>query len=154
MNSKLFYAKSALVGLVFAAIFWCAEALIHVYVFEHGSDSFLADFIPVDPSELWMRSFSSFLFFLLIIVYAVMGRERNTVTQRMKLAYQALTVMREGCLVTDSKNRIIYVNPRYEEITGYKFSEVVGNNPSVSSSGKQRDAFYQEMWAAIDKCGF
>jgi len=39
----------------------------------------------------------------------------------------------EGIVVTDVENRFVLVNKKFEEITGYVFSEVVGKNPALLS---------------------
>ncbi|MBL3601801.1 MAG: EAL domain-containing protein [gamma proteobacterium endosymbiont of Lamellibrachia anaximandri] len=55
----------------------------------------------------------------------------------------------EGIMVTDAENRIKTVNPAFSRITGYELSEVVGRNPSILSSGRQKKLFYQEMWETV-----
>jgi PAS domain S-box-containing protein len=52
----------------------------------------------------------------------------------------------EGIVVTDRKNRIIDVNPAFTLITGYEREDVLGKNPSLMSSGRHDEAFYQEIW--------
>ena len=37
-----------------------------------------------------------------------------------------------GLLLTDLEQRILYVNPRFSEITGYAFDEAVGQSPRPS----------------------
>jgi len=69
--------------------------------------------------------------------------------ERMRLGFHVLSVMREGCLVSDAKNRILYVNPRYEEITGYSLEEVKGKNPCISNSGRQDREFYKNLWRSL-----
>jgi len=59
----------------------------------------------------------------------------------------------EGITITDSKGVIIDVNPAFSKLTGYQKEEVIGNNPSILSSGKQGSEFYQHMWNCIDKEG-
>ncbi|WP_339801775.1 diguanylate cyclase [uncultured Marinobacter sp.] len=45
--------------------------------------------------------------------------------------------------------RIIYVNRMFERITGFRRDEVVGEKPSVLSSGFHGPEFYREMWSRI-----
>lgn len=51
-------------------------------------------------------------------------------------------------LITDANGNIIYVNSRFEEVTGYTKSEVLGQNPRILKGG---DSFtdYKEMWHTI-----
>lgn len=55
----------------------------------------------------------------------------------------------ETIVITDVDGLIQYVNPAFEKITGYTVDEILGKNPNVLKSGKQDEAFYQELWGAI-----
>ncbi|WP_206609519.1 PAS domain-containing protein [Thiohalobacter thiocyanaticus] len=44
---------------------------------------------------------------------------------------------------------IEYVNPAFEQITGYSREEAVGETPQLLKSGKQGSAFYRAMWSQI-----
>jgi diguanylate cyclase (GGDEF)-like protein/PAS domain S-box-containing protein len=54
-------------------------------------------------------------------------------------------------IITDSKARIIYVNPAFVERSGYSVDEVLGRNPKFLKSGKTDPAIYAEMWATITR---
>ncbi|WP_114416961.1 putative bifunctional diguanylate cyclase/phosphodiesterase [Marinospirillum perlucidum] len=49
-------------------------------------------------------------------------------------------------LVTDTRGEIVYVNPAWERCTGYSSEEVLGQRPSILSSGKHDRAFFQRIW--------
>ncbi|AVI63488.1 PAS domain-containing protein [Halomonas sp. GFAJ-1] len=53
--------------------------------------------------------------------------------------------------ITDADNRILYANPAYEKITGYKLKNVIGKKPSISKSGRHGPEFDRKMWAALNK---
>ncbi len=55
----------------------------------------------------------------------------------------------ESVIITDTQSTILYVNPAFERVSGYKRAEVVGLRPSILNSGKQPAAFYQDLWATI-----
>ncbi len=52
-------------------------------------------------------------------------------------------------MVTDRKGDIVYVNPRFTELTGYSSEEALGKNPRLLSSGRQSPEFYRVLWATI-----
>jgi len=52
-------------------------------------------------------------------------------------------------VITDLSGAIEYVNPKFEQLTGYSLEEAVGENPNILKSGKQSDELYKEMWDTI-----
>jgi PAS domain S-box-containing protein len=55
----------------------------------------------------------------------------------------------EAIIVTDIKGTIEYVNPAFEQITGYARTEVINRNIKLLDSGRQFDTFYESMWATL-----
>lgn len=55
--------------------------------------------------------------------------ERKHSEEALRLRDRAIQASTHGIVITDSQNyNIIYVNPAFEKITGYRFSEVQGEN--------------------------
>ncbi|MEX8518429.1 MAG: EAL domain-containing protein [Leptothrix sp. (in: b-proteobacteria)] len=52
-------------------------------------------------------------------------------------------------VITDPAGDIQYVNPKFEQITGYLMAEVIGNNPRILRSGEKSPIEYKEMWDTI-----
>ncbi|MCG8428396.1 MAG: EAL domain-containing protein [Chromatiales bacterium] len=61
---------------------------------------------------------------------------------------------RDGIVVTDAENRIVFVNKAFIDVTGYSPEDVLGQNPGMLKSGRQSDAFYDKMWRTIYRRGF
>lgn len=73
--------------------------------------------------------------------------------QRLRQAAAVFESTREGVMVTDANRRIIMVNQAFTDITGYDECEAIGNSPSMMSSGRHNEEFYQEMWTNIGTVG-
>ncbi len=56
--------------------------------------------------------------------------------------------------ITDANNRIIKVNKRFEELSGYRYEEVIGFDPGYFSSGRQDKEFYRNLWHSLINDGF
>ncbi len=52
-------------------------------------------------------------------------------------------------VMTDSQGNIEYVNPKFEQTTGYAAREVLGKNPRILKSGDKSPADYSNLWATI-----
>jgi PAS domain S-box-containing protein len=52
-------------------------------------------------------------------------------------------------VITDKEGLIEFVNPAFEQVTGYQKSEVLGKNPRILKSERQPPEFYEGMWQTI-----
>ncbi|MGB0695576.1 MAG: sensor domain-containing protein [Rhodospirillaceae bacterium] len=59
----------------------------------------------------------------------------------------------EAIVITSADNKIMKVNRAFTTVTGYEPEEVIGQNPSMLSSGMHEQAFYDDMWAALQDEG-
>jgi diguanylate cyclase (GGDEF)-like protein/PAS domain S-box-containing protein len=78
---------------------------------------------------------------------------RKKAEEELQLAAMVYKHSSEAIAVTDANNRIIAVNPAFENMTGYSADEVLGKNPSIMSSGRHNQEFYQQMWQGIITLG-
>jgi len=51
--------------------------------------------------------------------------------------------------ITDSDGVIQYVNPAFEELTGYSAAEAVGSTHSILKSGEMSETHYEQLWDTI-----
>jgi len=70
-------------------------------------------------------------------------------TQELSRLATVLEQSAQSIIITDLEGKIEYVNPAFEEITGYRFTEVKGKKPAFLQSGQHSDSFYQELWQKI-----
>jgi PAS domain S-box-containing protein len=62
---------------------------------------------------------------------------------------QAVEQSANMIIITDLEGDIEYVNPKFEEITGYTVGEIIGQNTSILSSGEHTSDFYHNLWHTI-----
>lgn len=75
--------------------------------------------------------------------------ERKQSEDALRLSASVFQNSYEAILITDADNRIVDVNPSFTRITGYAREEVLGQNPSILSSGKQSRDFYTQLWRSL-----
>ncbi|HRF55932.1 MAG TPA: PAS domain S-box protein [Campylobacterales bacterium] len=62
--------------------------------------------------------------------------------------------LKEGILVADSKQNIVFANSYFESMTGYQSARIAGKKVSILRSGKHEDSFYKKMWEALGSEGY
>lgn len=65
-----------------------------------------------------------------------------------KLA-KAIEQIPTSIIITSMDGNIEYVNPAFEQITGYTFDEVLGQNPRILKSGEMSKKEYKNLWDTI-----
>jgi two-component system CheB/CheR fusion protein len=88
-----------------------------------------------------------------ICTQAVDVTRKRHAEEQLRLAAKVFDRAGEAVAITDADGRIITVNDAFTEITGYKFSEVVGKNPRILQSGRHAREFYDDMWRTLHASG-
>jgi PAS domain S-box-containing protein len=55
----------------------------------------------------------------------------------------------DSVVITDVRGVIEYVNPAFEQTTGYRASEALGKTPRILKSGRQDAEFYRALWKQL-----
>lgn len=87
------------------------------------------------------------------IYYSVILRdvtEKKLAEQRIRMLSSAVEQSSANIMVTDTDGRIVYVNPKFERISGYSLSEVIGKKPDLLETGKNDPRFTEELWNTIN----
>ena len=79
--------------------------------------------------------------------------EQKKLEEELNLAANVFKYSVEGILISDAQNKIVQVNQAFTELTGYSKQEVLGNMPTMLSSGLQSKTFYTTMWDDIHENG-
>lgn len=70
-------------------------------------------------------------------------------SNELRKYFRAIDQSANSIVITDLDGNIEYVNPKFESVTGYSLEEVVGKNPRILKSGRQRIEFYEKLWGTI-----
>jgi len=63
--------------------------------------------------------------------------------------FRAVEQSPASIVISDVNGNVEYVNPKFTEITGYTYQEVVGKNPRILKSGNTSLEEYSELWKTI-----
>lgn len=75
----------------------------------------------------------------------------NTEENTSGLIFQTLVeASTEAILLTDINGNIVYVNPAWEKLTGFKASEVQGQNPRLLRSARTPIVVFKKMWDSLN----
>jgi diguanylate cyclase (GGDEF)-like protein/PAS domain S-box-containing protein len=88
-------------------------------------------------------------------IYWLMGQEVQPGDRlpAIENAFPLLPDSDEGCMVVHATGDIQAVNAAISRITGYRASELVGNNPSTFSSDLHDADFYPALWQQLNDTG-
>ncbi len=75
--------------------------------------------------------------------------ERREGEQQLRKLSRAVEQSASTIIITDTAGNMEYVNPKFTEITGYGFEEVIGQNPRVLKSGFTSNDENERMWQTI-----
>ncbi len=84
----------------------------------------------------------------LVIATTVVRRTKRDDVEMRKLS-SAIEQTADAIVITNPDGLIEYVNPAYEETTGYRRDEAVGQKPGIVKSGLLSEAFYKNLWQTI-----
>ena len=83
---------------------------------------------------------------------------RSEIIKSKKIAERRITQLLRSIeqsptanVITDIKGNIEYVNPKFEELSGYTSKEVIGRNPRFLKSGEMKSEDYKILWETISK---
>lgn len=80
---------------------------------------------------------------------AQLRRERRQADQLLRKLSLVVTQTTDSVFITDPEGRIEYVNPAFEELTGYAAEEIKGKTPVILCLGQRDSDVCCQLWQAI-----
>jgi len=74
---------------------------------------------------------------------------RTRAEESLRLLAQAVEQTASSIVITDPAGKMLYVNNKFCETSGYDLSEVIGQSSSLLKSGAHQPQVYAELWEAI-----
>ena len=81
------------------------------------------------------------------VIYDITDRKK--LQNRLNILENAVEQAADHIMITDKEGIIQYVNPSFENTTGYSGEEVIGKTPKILQSGKQTPDYYRKLWETI-----
>src|SRR5215469_10384841 len=69
--------------------------------------------------------------------------------ERLLLQSSALEAAANSVMITNRAGTILWVNPAFSRLTGYRPQEVIGRSPRILKSGHHSPEFYQALWSTL-----
>jgi len=79
--------------------------------------------------------------------------ERKRAQSKQRLATKVFETTSDAVVITNAEGKIVDVNQSFLLSTGYRYEEVLDQNPRILKSGNHDDAFYEEMWVQARETG-
>ncbi|SHO43185.1 putative bifunctional diguanylate cyclase/phosphodiesterase [Desulfopila aestuarii] len=76
-------------------------------------------------------------------------RKLEESNERLLMLSVAIEQSPASVIICNCDGFIEYVNPRFEQVSGYKAHDVIGRNPRFLQSGRTTDSTYEEMWSTV-----
>jgi PAS domain S-box-containing protein len=73
----------------------------------------------------------------------------NSTLELLKRLSSAVEQTADAVFITNRSGVIEYVNPAFEQVTGYSRSEALGQTPRILKSGDMAPGYYQQLWQTI-----
>lgn len=123
-----------------------------ILMFEHNKSDIEA-YLNEEKTELFMQA-GFVLIITLFISFAFVNwsfnHEKNSLDSKIALA--AMNGM-SAVVITDRDNKVIQVNDEFTRVSGYSLEDVIGQSPSLFSSGQHGQQFYTQMWHELHENG-
>ncbi len=88
------------------------------------------------------------LFILYVLIRREIAEHERMEGEMNKLA-RVVQQTADHVVITNRDGIIEYVNPAFENVTGYSAKEALGKTPRILKSGRHEQSFYENLWRTI-----
>lgn len=74
------------------------------------------------------------------------SKRAATLVERLSSAVEQTA---DAVMITETDGTIVFVNPAFEETTGYTRAEALGQNPRFLRSGQHQGSHYRQLWDTL-----
>jgi len=94
---------------------------------------------------------TAFCFLQTVLIFAlIVNRAKRREQQvEMRQLYLALEQSPVSVVMTDPEGKMVFVNRKFCEVSGYSRGESIGQNPRILKSGESPSSAYEELWTCI-----
>lgn len=141
------WRRAALGSIGLGALFWLANAVIHLlfHAIAGGSHAVAGSRVDLLAGLL--------VFVLMGTYFEFAGYRRRSADKRLRQLSRAVEQSPSTVMITSLAGEIEYVNPKFTALTGYTLDDVRGRNPNILKSGETASDEYARLWAAIKAGG-
>ena len=75
--------------------------------------------------------------------------ERNERRLLLRQYRRAVEQAGHAMYITELDGTITYVNPAFEEVTGFTSDDAIGKTPTILKSGEMPDGYYEALWSSV-----
>jgi len=117
-------------------------------------DNHVAAIARKDGEVIWVSTNAHYYYDVSGKILGIEGTTRDIsiikeTEEEMHKLSKALEQSADVVMITDCSGIIEYVNESFVKATGYSKEEAIGGKPSIVKSGKQKEAFYTDLWLKI-----
>jgi PAS domain S-box-containing protein len=129
------------------------QAIPFIVLTEHADEKALAEIIQAGASDCLEKSQLNGANLLRTIRCTLnlhsVQQERRMAEESLRKLSCAVEQSTDTIVITNGEGIIEYVNPAFEQLTGYSQGEALGHTPAILTSGQQAPVLYRELWETI-----
>lgn len=106
------------------------------------------------PTISWLPLLTASLFSGLVLFgLQTVRRSLRLANEQIELHRKIIQHASEAVLVIDAAQRILAVNPAFEQLSGYTATEIIGQSSELLCSDRNGPDFYTKLWSGLAETG-